>query len=364
MPDMIRAYMERAAAGKAGEPIRFLASTSNAVRDGMIVEAAGWVLDNFRKNPVFLWAHGYWEPPVGKVTHIEVMDDTLVADVVFDQNDEFARKIESKYRDGILNAVSVGFDIKEFAPASHDNPIPRATKTELLELSAVPVPADPDALAARQQRSFRALGAELLKIADGDASGESADGEPSYETMTVTKINPDWHENRAAVTSMTVATGQTLTTAPNAATPAVRASWDETASAMLDLYRPYTLRPDDARRAEYDKLVRDYARHKKTPPEFATNAELEAFDAETLRGRFLEGEADLYPDRFAAMVSRAGAVLSRQNRDDLEQAIALMRGVLERAQKEADAAAHDDEERAAAAALRGLLSKLPPKGGK
>lgn len=322
MPDILRAYTQRAAEASPGDAIRFVASTSDIARDGFIIDAAGWDLANFKRNPVVQWAHNYSEPPIGKVTHIEVKDDQLLADVVFDQNDEFARKIESKYRSGILNAVSVGFDIKQLEPGQGDKPM-RATQTELLELSAVPVPADPGALAIRQQRGFRALGAELLKLADTEG------GDPTTPTP------PD--------------------------DPTVRLSWAETAAAMVGLYQPYSQRPDDERRAEHERLTRAYARHKRTAPDFKTNAELEAFDADTLRGLFLEGEPVLFPDRFAAMASRAGAVLSQRNLSDLAQAAELIQAVITRAKKDAETPEHPDDDEAARAALRSLLERVPAK---
>lgn len=323
MPDILRAYTQRAAEASPGDAIRFVASTSDIARDGFVIDAAGWDLDNFRRNPVVQWAHNYSEPPIGKVTHIEVKDDQLLADVVFDQHDEFARKIESKYRNGILNAVSVGFDIKTLEPAQGEQPM-RATRTELLELSAVPVPADPGALAIRQQRGFRALGAELLQLADATEGGD-----PDPETP------PD------------------DTTA--------RLSWDATAAAMVDLYRPYSQRPDDERRAEHERLTRAYARHKRTAPDFKTAQELEAFDADTLRGLFLEGEPALFPDRFAAMASRAGAVLSQRNLSDLAQAAELIQAVITRAKKDAETPEQPDDDEAARAALRSLLERVPAK---
>lgn len=325
MPDILRAFLERAAdAGKPGDSIRFIASTSNTARDGMIIEADGWVLDNFRANPTFLWAHNYSEPPIGKVTNIEIDGDQLLADVSFDQSDDFAMRIERKYRSGMLNAVSVGFDIKEFAPAKGDNPTPRVTKAELLELSAVPVPADPGALSQLQSRAYRKIGQELLDAIPDDDDGEN------------------------------VTTATTTTRADDAA----RLSWPDTAAAMAGLFQPYSQRPDDERRTEYQRLTRDYARHKKTPPDFASNAELEALDDDTLRGLFFEGEPELLPDHFARMYSRAGQVLSKRNRDDIDQAIALLTAVKERAQKEADDAAKSDEERQTQAALEQVAAML------
>lgn len=315
MPEFIRAYTERAAESRPGDAIRFIASTSDVARDGFVIDAAGWQLDNFRKNPVFLWAHNYSAPPIGKVTSVDVDGDKLIADVVFDQDDPEALRIERKYRNGMLSAVSVGFNIVEFTP-SQGKDAPRANKTELLELSGVPVPSDPNALTPRQKRAYADLGHELLAL--------SEEANPT----------PDPDRDQSA-----------------------RPSWDEASAAMVELFQPYGLRSDTDRRSEYDRLARDYQRHKKTPPEFATGKELEAFDAETIAGRFLEGEPDQHADLFTTMTSRAGAVLSRKNLDDLNQAIALINGVMDRAKKDEKPDPADDDERAAIDVLTRFLKK-------
>ncbi|MCC6315427.1 MAG: hypothetical protein IT337_15590, partial [Thermomicrobiales bacterium] len=301
-PQYIRAYTERTADSRPGDAIRFIASTSDVARDGMIVEAKGWQLDNFKRNPVFLWAHDYWAPPIGKVTDVRIEGDNLIADVVFDQDDPESQRIERKYRNGILSAVSVGFNIIDYTPAANGDPM-RATRAELLELSGVPVPSDPKALKDRQRTVYRHLSDELARIADSDDTH-----------------SPDSNGDESA-----------------------RPSWDETSRSMLELFQPYGLRPDPIRRAEYDDLAREYARHRKTPPEFATAAELEAFDDDALRGRFLEGEADLHADHFTRLISRAGAVLSRKNLEDLNAAIALINGVMDRAKKETDTDTESDD---------------------
>jgi hypothetical protein len=141
-----RAYAHVVRAESTG-PIKFLASTSDVARDGLIVEASGWMLDAFKRNPVFLWSHDLKGErlPIGKVTSVGVEKGNLLADVIFDQEDEFARQVESKYRRGFLNAVSVSWNTHETAPAK--NGAPRIVKAELLEISGVNVPSDPSALA-------------------------------------------------------------------------------------------------------------------------------------------------------------------------------------------------------------------------
>src|SRR5262249_31769643 len=117
MAQYLRAYREQTdTADEPGSPMRFIASTENVARDGLVIEADGWDLDNFKRNPVILWAHDLVgaRPPVGRAVNVFVEKKKLVADIQFDQDDEFARMIENKYRKGYLRAVSVGWDTVEF----------------------------------------------------------------------------------------------------------------------------------------------------------------------------------------------------------------------------------------------------------
>lgn len=139
MTKTVRAYAVRA--GSTG-PITFLASTHNLARDGLIIEQGAWNLEPYRRNPVVLWGHDYRgdRPPIGKATDVRQEAAGLVADLVFDQGDPFARDIERKIREGYLNSVSVGWD----TILQSGN---RVTKAELLDISVVPVPGDSNAVA-------------------------------------------------------------------------------------------------------------------------------------------------------------------------------------------------------------------------
>jgi HK97 family phage prohead protease len=135
-------------ANPTGE-VDFLASSVERARDGLIIEASAWQLENFRKNPILAWSHNYTLPPIGKVTSIDATDRGLLASARFDLEDEFARSIFHKYQNGFLSSFSVGFQILE---QQGD----RVTKSELLEVSGVPVPSDVNAVAA-VVRSYRSL---------------------------------------------------------------------------------------------------------------------------------------------------------------------------------------------------------------
>ena len=131
----------------------FVASEESEDRFGDVIEVKGWKLVNFRRNPVFLFAHNSHQPPVGKVDHVGPNEikaagatglPQLLASVTWDQNDPFAELLRNKYMDGFMRAVSVGFRPLEFKEGSNGGL--RFTEQELLELSAVPVPAHPKAL--------------------------------------------------------------------------------------------------------------------------------------------------------------------------------------------------------------------------
>lgn len=162
----------------AGSPVPFVASTMGVQRDNLDLRASGWKLDNFRRNSVFLWCHDYRSEPLGNVRAFTDID-RLRSDVLFDQEDDRARRIESKYRRGFLNAVSVGWDFvdaegrqMEWWRLSAEQMRDEAFY-DLLELSGVPVPADPNALALRQRTALRALGTELVALYDEQENPDS-----------------------------------------------------------------------------------------------------------------------------------------------------------------------------------------------
>ncbi len=130
--------------------VPFIISTAARDRDNDIIAMDGWDLKNYNENPVVLWAHRYGEPPVGKALNTRIDADSLKSEAKFTPKDlnPFGYMIGQMYKEGYLNAVSVGFNPTEYKWAEdEDRPwgIDYA-KQELLEYSAVPVPANPDAL--------------------------------------------------------------------------------------------------------------------------------------------------------------------------------------------------------------------------
>lgn len=126
----------------------FVASDESVDRMGDVVRAKGWVLDDFKRNPVFLWAHNASLPAIGAVRQVYVEGRKLMAGVEWAQT-VAAQEIKGLYDGGFMRAVSVGFRPIEFAPRSDDEGNFAGfefKRQELLELSAVPVPANARAL--------------------------------------------------------------------------------------------------------------------------------------------------------------------------------------------------------------------------
>lgn len=129
----------------------FTISTASVDRDGDSIDAKGWQLDNYIKNPVVLWAHDYSQLPVGKAVNIQATDKGLRAEVEFPPlgTYPFADQVHDMVKNGFLNATSVGFAPKEHMKAADRERGYDFKSQELLEFSIVPVPCNPEALAVR-----------------------------------------------------------------------------------------------------------------------------------------------------------------------------------------------------------------------
>lgn len=116
-------------------------STAGQDRHGDIV-VQNWDLKSFKKNPVFLDSHNYGsiEHILGKFIKVSVKDGVLKGTVEFMLDNPKGLLAYKMAKQGFLNATSVGFIPKEFDAQG------RITKSELLENSAVSVPANAEAL--------------------------------------------------------------------------------------------------------------------------------------------------------------------------------------------------------------------------
>jgi len=136
-----RAFIDSESRG-AGAPLRFVLSTPGIKRDGLSLDMRRMRMDSFERNPVMLWQHGRdiqrGDLPIGRWANVRVnQDGELIGEAEFDGDDTFALDVERKYRMGYLNAVSISWQYRESGEMEW---------YDLLEASAVAVPADPEAL--------------------------------------------------------------------------------------------------------------------------------------------------------------------------------------------------------------------------
>ena len=75
---------------------------------GFRMLTSGADLTEFRKNPVMLLNHSDRELPVGRWENIRVESGRILADAVFDMEDERGRQLEGKVSSGFVNAASIG----------------------------------------------------------------------------------------------------------------------------------------------------------------------------------------------------------------------------------------------------------------
>ncbi|WP_406262556.1 hypothetical protein OIA45_39725 [Streptomyces chartreusis] len=143
----------------AGKPLTIVAATEGRKGDGLSLTMKGAELGRFEANPVFGYGHSYWGRdglPIGRADKTWIDGDQLKMDLVFDQDDDFARKVERKYRKKIMNAFSIGFDVWNIDDAG----VPEGW--ELFEVSAVPLPMDPNAIVESGRGDQLALVRSLL----------------------------------------------------------------------------------------------------------------------------------------------------------------------------------------------------------
>lgn len=131
-----------------------VASNAREDRDGEVILPSAFSkhLDVYQANPVILAAHTHRSfdgtpTIIGSASKIGIEDEALVFDMTFARTD-LACQWQSLYEDGHAKAFSVGFiamdgEWKDQGKGS----VYVHTEVELLEISAVAVPANPDAVA-------------------------------------------------------------------------------------------------------------------------------------------------------------------------------------------------------------------------
>ena len=145
-------------------------------------------LDRFKTNPVLCANHVYSAADgspgvIGVWTEIEVrrvpgVGEALVGTCRFMEDDELAEKWWQRYRQGVAKAFSVGFLIHSYEVRSmqdeeggKEKRVRTYTDVELIEVSAVTIPANPEAISLAVTASARG-GVMPSSVLDPDTIGD------------------------------------------------------------------------------------------------------------------------------------------------------------------------------------------------
>lgn len=129
---------------------------------GFRVLTSGIDCSQYKRNPIILWNHhrtfrGTKDEvlPIGRMENLRVDEDNLIGTPVFDEGDDFAKRVKEKFENGFLKMASVGIDVVETSNAK-EHLVPgqtrsTVTRSKLIEVSIVDIGANDDALALYSQ---------------------------------------------------------------------------------------------------------------------------------------------------------------------------------------------------------------------
>lgn len=184
--------------------LTFVASDGARDAAGTVLNQENWSLKRYEKNPIIGYQHevyGGWDGSdpdniIGKA-RVYVEDGELLADITFETKDinEKAEKIYKKLLFGSLNAVSVGFlPIGKGSWGKGDEAIDGSNPTyyyagqELLEISVVNIPSNPNAVRRAMEYEQNELKALMEAEKPGPAAPQPEDRGVDVENANKLKL--------------------------------------------------------------------------------------------------------------------------------------------------------------------------------
>lgn len=120
----------------------FVATDETVDREGEVISIDGWDLADYKRNPILLWSHNPFEPMIGRATNIRMRSidgkKKMTFEPEFHEKSDLSKLIAELVREGWMKTVSVGF--RPFQKQGN-----RYTKQQMLEISFVNIPANPEA---------------------------------------------------------------------------------------------------------------------------------------------------------------------------------------------------------------------------
>lgn len=256
--------------------VRGVFSTGEEDRQGEIIDQTGWLLDEYKQNPVILFAHDPYQPAVAKCIEIDVVNGELVGAIQFASDEyEFAATLFKLYAGGYMRAFSVGFMNNKWE-VDQENDVLYLKENVLYEISCVNVPANAGALASAKAKGIDTSVLDVLEkekavvpYADhGMASEDTAWDGPEQmgmcgDDMAKMKTICAWYdaENPDVKSSYKL---------PHHMASNLEANWKGVAAAMAALLgaRGGVDIPEGDRQGVYNHLAKHYKQFEKEPPEF------------------------------------------------------------------------------------------------
>jgi len=173
----------------------FTASSAKSDRENDVIQPEGWVLEHFKDGGPLLWGHDQSKLPIGRILWVKVDDGKLVGKAKFNGQTQLSTDVEKLVRSGDLTALSVGFrplDMKMNNEGGRN-----FTKQELLEISVVNVPANPDAV-IHSIKSMDIKSTSLIKaIMENKEEKETVDECIDRKIPIIMEENPTMEEDQA-----------------------------------------------------------------------------------------------------------------------------------------------------------------------
>lgn len=152
---VVRSVSEAGPEGTDSRQVEFVISTEAIDDYGTSFKIDGWELDQYRANPIVMYAHDVWSNDPDSIvgtSEVFLEDQTLVGRVTFEpaEINPLAEKVYQKIKAGTLRMASIHADVKEWrmgdANAGENPDVVYFTRHVLLEWSVVPIGSNPDAL--------------------------------------------------------------------------------------------------------------------------------------------------------------------------------------------------------------------------
>lgn len=194
-----------------GRTADFVASTDAIDAHDEIVDQSTWQLQDYLTNPVVLFAHNSRDLPIGTCVDVAVRNNRLECRIKFASEDmnPLAEQVWKMVQARILRAVSVGFVPSSYRIEMRDGrEVLVWSDCVLKEISVVPVPANPEALAKTKAKALeREAGTASAPAITTKASPPVAGHQPS-PAKTETKMSEDNKELVAKVEELTTKNSQ------------------------------------------------------------------------------------------------------------------------------------------------------------